>query len=85
MIIRINAEGHAGKHTSGDLYIVCHVEQSQENLTRRGNDLYTTVKMTPAEAVLGVHKKVRFPLLGEREIRIGAGTQHGKKIQLTSE
>ena len=52
MTIRINGEGHAGKHTNGDLYIVCHVEQSQDNLMRRGNDLYSTVKMSPAEAVL---------------------------------
>lgn len=85
MTIRMNNEGHAGKHTSGDLYIVCHVEQSQDNLVRRGNDLSSTIKISPAEAVLWVNKKVRFPLLGEREIRVAAGTQHGKKIQLTSE
>jgi molecular chaperone DnaJ len=85
MTIRMNNEGHAGKHNNGDLYIVCHVEQSQDGLLRRGNDLHSTVKISPAEAVLWVNKKVRFPLLGEREIRIAAGTQHGKKIQLTSE
>ncbi len=85
MTIRINNEGHAGKHGNGDLYIICQVEQSYDILYRKDYHLYTTLRISPAEAVLGVNKKVKFPILWEREIRISAGTQHGKKIQLTSE
>ncbi len=85
MTIRINGEWHTGKHWNGDLYVVCQVEQSQEILIRREQNLYSTVRISPVEAVLGVNKKVKFPILWDREIRIAAGTQHGKKIQLTSE
>lgn len=85
MTIRINGEWHTGKHGNGDLYVVCQVEQSQEILIRREQNLYSTIRISPAEAVLGINKKVKFPILWEREIRIAAGTQHGKKIQLTSE
>lgn len=63
MTLRMNGEGHAGKHSAGDLYITCHVDQSQENLVREGNNIYTLVHMSPAEAVLGTHKKIKFPLV----------------------
>lgn len=41
--------------------------------------------MSPAEATLGIHKKIKFPLIGEREIRIATGTQHGKKLQISGD
>lgn len=63
MTIRINGEGHAGKHGNGDLYIVCQVEQSQEILIRREQNLYSTLRISPVEAVLGINKKVKFPIL----------------------
>ena len=85
MTLRINGEGHWGKHASGDLYISCHVDQSHENLLRQGNNIVTTLHMSPAEAVLGINKKIKFPLIGEREIRISPGTQHGKKIQISGD
>lgn len=85
MTIRMNGEWHAGKHWSGDLYIICQVEQSHDVLIRRESNLYTTVNISPAEAVLGVTKKIKYPILWERQIRIAAWTQHGKKIQLTQE
>ncbi len=85
MTLRMTGEGHAGKHTAGDLYISCHVEQSHENLVREGNNILSTLHISPAEAVLGIHKKIKFALIGEREIRIAAGTQHGKKIQISGD
>ncbi len=85
MTLRMTGEGHAGKHTPGDLYISCHVDQSHENLVREGNNIHTILHISPTEAVLGIHKKIKFPLIGEREIRIAAGTQHGKKLQLSSD
>lgn len=82
MTLRMTGEGHAGKHNAGDLYISCRVEQYYENLVREGNNILTTLHISPAEAVLGINKKIKFPLIGEREIRIAAGTQHGKKLQI---
>lgn len=85
MTLRMTGEGHAGKHAPGDLYIACRVDQSLENLVREGNNIHTILHISPTEAVLGIHKKIKFPLIGEREIRIAAGTQHGKKLQLSSD
>lgn len=85
MTLRMTWEWHAGKHNSGDLYITCHVAQSHENLIREGNTIHTTLHMSPAEATIGVHKKIKFPLIGEREVRIAAGTQHGKKLQISGD
>lgn len=85
MTLRMTGEGHAGKHNSGDLYITCHVDQSHENLVRDGNNIHTVLHISPAEAVLGINKKIKFPLIGEREVRIASGTQHGKKIQISGD
>lgn len=83
MTLRITGEWHAGKHSAGDLYISCRVDQTYEHLLREGNNILTTLRISPAEAVLGVNKKIKFPLIGEREVRIAAWTQHGKKIQIS--
>ena len=85
MTLRMTGEGHAGKHAAGDLYISCHVDQSYENLVREGNNILTTLHISPAEAVLGINKKIKFPLIGEREVRISPGTQHGKKLQISGD
>ena len=85
MTLRMTGEGHAGKHAAGELYITCHVAQSHENLVREGNNIHTVRQISPAEATIGRHKKIKFPLIGEREIRISAGTQHGKKLQLSGD
>ena len=85
MTLRMTGEWHAGKHNAGDLYITCHVAQSHENLVREGNNILTVLHISPAEATIGVQKKIKFPLIWEREIRISAGTQHGKKIQISGD
>lgn len=85
MTLRMTGEGNSGRHGAGDLYIVCHVEQSHDNLMRHGNNIHTLLHISPAEAVLGINKKIKFPLIGEREVRIAAGTQHGKKIQISGD
>ena len=85
MTLRISGEWHTGLrgNKAGDLYVICRVDQSYENLVRQGVNIFTTVKISPPEAVLGTTKKIRFSIIGERELKIGAGTPHGKKIQLT--
>lgn len=85
MTLRMTGEWHSGKHGSGDLYVTCHVNQSHENLIREGNNIFTVLNISPAEAVLWINKKVKFSLIGEREVRIAAGTQHGKKIQISGD
>lgn len=85
MTLRLNGEGHSWKNFSGDLYISCRVDQSYENLYRQWDTIFTTLLISPSEAVLGITKKVRFPLIWEREIKVGNGTQHGKKIQISGD
>jgi len=85
MTLRMTGEWHAGKHASGDLYITCHVDQSYENLIRNGSNILTTLHISPAEAVIGRNRKIKFPLIGEREVHIASGTQHGKKIQINGD
>lgn len=87
MTIRVTGEGHSWlwSSLSGDLYVVCHVEQSLEKLNRREHTIFTTVHISPAEAALWISKKIRFPLIGERNIKISPGTQHAKKIVLSGD
>lgn len=85
MTLRLTGEGNAWKHASGDLYIICHVDQTYENLVRSWNDILTTIHISPAEAVLGTQKKMKFPLIWERTLHISPGTQHGKKLQLSGD
>ncbi len=83
MTLKITWEWHQGKHHTGDLYVSCRVDSSYENLSRVWDTIHTTLYISPAEAVLGINKKIKFPLIGEREVRIQSGTQHGKKIQIS--
>lgn len=41
--------------------------------------------ISPAEAVIGTEKKIKFPIIGERLIKVASGTQHGKKIVFSNE
>lgn len=85
MTLKLSWEWNITKHWNGDLYITCHVDQHQEILRRNGNNIFTTLHISPAEATLGVTKKIKFPLIGERQVTIAPATQHGKKILLTND
>ena len=48
-----------------------------QNYTRQGDDLYTTVDITPIEAMIGCKKKVKFITGDEKEIDVRAGVETG--------
>ena len=80
--MRLSQEGDAGINggVAGDLYIVIHVKPSQY-YKRDGINVYTTLDITPAQAVLGDVIKVKT-LDGEKEISIPTGIQHNEAVKI---
>jgi molecular chaperone DnaJ len=76
--IRLSGEGHAGTvgARSGDVYIEVHV-RPDERFVREGNDVYTTVDLTIAQAALGATLSVPT-LEGDVELTFEPGTQPGE-------
>jgi molecular chaperone DnaJ len=75
--LRVPGKGQAGPNggPSGHLYVTFSVEPDPR-FERGGDDLYTQVPLTFAQATLGA--RVKVPTLdGEAEIDVGPGTQPG--------
>ena len=73
--LRIQAEGESGLYGGppGDLYVVIHVSEHEE-FERQGNNLYSSVPITFAQAALGA--EITVPTLKEQQsLKIPAGTQ----------
>lgn len=82
MTIKVRGEGHEGVgRSNGDLYVVFQVPESIDGLTREDQDLVYELAVDPVELVLGVKRKIKIPVLGERMIEIKPGTQHGEVIK----
>ena len=80
--VRVPGKGNAGTMGAppGDLYLRV-VVRPHEFFERRGNDLYTKVPVTVAEASLGA--KVEVPTIDGRSlVRIPPGTNSGKTLRL---
>ena len=80
--VRVPGKGNAGTMgaPAGDLYLRV-VVHPHEFFERRGNDLYTKVPVTVAEASLGA--KVEVPTIDGRSlVRIPPGTNSGKTLRL---
>jgi molecular chaperone DnaJ len=80
--VRVPGKGNAGTMgaPAGDLYLRV-VVRPHEFFERRGNDLYTKVPVTVAEASLGA--KVEVPTIdGRALVRIPPGTNSGKTLRL---
>lgn len=80
--IRLAGEGEIGPKGGppGDLYIVLDV-QDHPHFTRDGYDIYYELPLNVAQAALG--DEVVVPTLdSETELRIPAGTQHGRSFRL---
>ncbi len=80
--VRVAGRGNAGSQGGppGDLYIIINV-QPHPFFERRGDDLYTVVPITVAEASLGA--KVEVPTIdGRAQVRIPPGTNSGKRLRL---
>lgn len=80
--IRVSGEGDAGTNggRAGDLFIVLHVKPS-DYFSRDGIDVYTTLRISPAQAVLGDTVTVKT-LDGEQNVQIRAGIQNGNTIKI---
>jgi molecular chaperone DnaJ len=75
--LRVPGKGMAGPNGGppGHLYVTFHVE-ADEQFERDGDDLYTEVPLTFAQAALGA--RVQVPTLDEAiELDVAAGTQPG--------
>jgi molecular chaperone DnaJ len=80
--VRVPGHGNAGAlgGPPGDLYIITDV-QPHPFFERRGDDLYTVVPVTVAEAALGA--KIEVPTLdGRALLRIPPGTNSGQRFRL---
>ncbi len=75
--LRLHGEGESGAFGGqpGDLYVVIHVAE-HEQFERQGNNLYSAVPITFAQAALGAEIDVKT-LSAEQSLKIPAGTQTG--------
>lgn len=77
MTIKLRGEGNEGIGSkSGDLYVSFSIPESVDGLTREDTNLFYTLEIDPVEAVLGIKKILKLPVLWERTIEIRSGTQH---------
>ena len=75
--LRLQAEGESGAYGGppGDLYVVIHVAE-HEQFERQGNNLYSSIPITFAQAALGAEVSVDT-LNGDQSLKVPAGTQTG--------
>jgi molecular chaperone DnaJ len=80
--LRISGEGEAGLRggSPGDLYIYIYVKKHPE-FERQGDDIYSEVKISMAQATLGTNIMVST-LDGKVELKIPEGTQYGTSFRL---
>ena len=85
MTIKLRGEWNKWNDGSGDLYITFTVPENEGGLKREWADLHYSVRISPAEAVLGTERTIDLPILGKRTLDIKAGTQHGLVITFSGE
>lgn len=57
-----------------------HAPSEKEGLVREDNDLFYTLKLSPAEMTIGVEHEIELPVLGKRKISVKSGSQHHDRI-----
>jgi len=84
--IAIPHQGDAGPNggPAGDLIVVLHV-QSHPYFERDGQDLYCAVPVTMAQAALGAAINITALDESKIELKIPAGTTHGKLLRIKGE
>jgi len=83
--MRLRGEGEGGRRggTTGDLYVVIHVED-HEFFKRDGNTIYCHFPVSMVQAALGC--KVEVPTIhGKKNLKIPAGSQSGAQFTLKNE
>jgi molecular chaperone DnaJ len=79
--LRLRGKGHATQNgRSGDLFVFVDVEEHPE-LERKGEDLYTTLKLGIGDAALGATARVPTAT-SEIEVDIPAGSQPGQVLRI---
>lgn len=80
--LRFKEKGNSGKKGGnyGDLFVNIEI-RPHESLERKGDDIFSTMKITPAEAVLGTQKPLET-VHGRDEINIPSGTQPEAVIKM---
>ena len=81
--IRLIGQGKDGKNggKNGDLYIKINIEDGKK-YKLKGNDLYTTIPISPWEAALGTKAKVNSIDDTKTQIYIPSGIQSGEVIEI---
>lgn len=79
--IKVSEAGEAGLHgTSGDLYLRVHINPHKE-FSRKGNDLFSSQKVSFIQATLGDTIKVNT-IDGSVDLKIPKGIESGELIRL---
>jgi molecular chaperone DnaJ len=80
--IRVKGEGNmrSWNKQRGDLYVIFKVEKS-DIYERRGDDIYSDLKINAAQAVLGTTAQLSSPE-GKVDVRIPAGTKSGTTLKI---
>lgn len=84
--LRMEGYGEAGDYGApvGDLYVEVLVEDHPD-FVRDGDNLETTVKVTPAQAAVGSTAEVKTIDGRTVELKIPAGIQHGTALRIPGE
>jgi len=82
--LRLAGEGEAGSGGKGDLYIVIHISP-HPRFQRRGNDLYTTKKVSYPDVVLGTKTEIKTLDGNIETIKIPEGTENGDIIKVNKQ
>ena len=85
MTLRLSNQGNAGRYNGprGDLFVHIKVDP-HPSLKRKGDDLYTEVKVDYPEAVFGSSRKIET-LTQNKTVKIPPGTQPGTLLRLKNE
>jgi molecular chaperone DnaJ len=86
MRLRMEGYGDFGDYGAppGDLYVEITVAPNRE-FTRRGDDLETTVDITPAQAALGSEVEVQTIDGRTVSLSVPAGVQHDTRLRIRGE
>lgn len=81
--LRLKGRGSAGENggPSGDLYVRIRVVE-HPRFERRGDDLWTEVRIPVSEAILGGNVEVELPVGGTARMSVPPGTQGGQVFRL---
>ncbi len=86
MRLRMEGYGEAGDYgaLNGDLFIEVYV-QTHERFTRNGDNLETTIEISPAQAVLGTSVEIETIDKRHIDLKIPAGIQFNTALKITAE